>query len=196
MFLSEPPADDRVRVMYDEDIDTDGYVKNLTRLWAWRPDVHEAFEGARDLALRESGLSGRDVALLVVATAAARADSYCALGWGSRLAARADADTAARVLAGSVAGLDDRGTALVQWASQVATNPNSTTAAEVDRLRGVGLDDRQIFGATVFIALRMAFSTVNDAFGAQPDLQLAHKVPAPVRAAVTYGRPPADSPSA
>ena len=48
-------------------------------------DVLEAYEHARDLVLHECGLSDRDVALLVAATAAARSDSYCALAWGSRL---------------------------------------------------------------------------------------------------------------
>ena len=52
------------------------------------------------------------------------------------------------------------------------------------------LDDREIFEATVFIAFRLAFSTVNDALGAAPDAQLAAAVPEIVRAAVTYGRAP------
>jgi hypothetical protein len=36
---------------------------------------------------------------------------------------------------------------------------------------------------------------VNDSLGAQPDRQLADAVPAPVRDAVTFGRPAADQPS-
>ena len=83
----------------------------------------------------------------------------------------------------------------MHWARRVATDPNSTTAADVDGLREVGLSDRQIFEATVFITLRMAFSTVNDALGAQPDAQLAQAVPPPIRAAVSYGRPPSEVPS-
>jgi alkylhydroperoxidase/carboxymuconolactone decarboxylase family protein YurZ len=34
-------------------------------------------------------------------------------------------------------------------------------------------EDEEIFDATVFVAFRLAFSTVNDALGARPDLQLA-----------------------
>ena len=106
-----------------------------------------------------------------------------------------DPATAAQVVAGSVAGLDSRGRALVHWASRVVADPNATTPADVDRLREVGLTDRQILQATVFIAMRMAFSTVNDALGAQPDAQLAQAVPSQVRAAVSFGRPPSTSPS-
>ena len=42
----------------------------------------------------------------------------------------------------------------------------------------------------MFVAFRLAFSTVNDALGAVPDKQLADAAPEPVRAAVSYGRAP------
>jgi alkylhydroperoxidase family enzyme len=78
---------------------------------------------------------------------------------------------------------------MAAWARKVATVPNATTPADVEALREAGLDDGQIFAITAFVALRLAFSTVNDALGAQPDAQLAASLPAEVRAAVTYGRP-------
>jgi hypothetical protein len=61
----------------------------------------------------------------------------------------------------------------------------------VKGLRDAGLGDREIFEATTFIALRLAFSTVNDALGAAPDRQLSDAAPDPVRTAVAGGRPPA-----
>lgn len=189
MFLSEPPASADVQALYDSERESDGYVQNLTRLWCWRPDYLEAFFAARGLLERESDLSAYDKALLFAAAASARSDSYCSLAWGARLAGQADAQTAARVLAGSVAGLDPRAAALCHWAQRVARDPNSTTAADADSLRAVGLTDRQILEATLLIAWRVAFSTVNAALGAHPDEQLAAEAPAAVRAAVSYGRP-------
>jgi len=62
----------------------------------------------------------------------------------------------------------------------------------VDALRAAGLSDRDIFEVTAFVALRLAFSTVNDALGAQPDPELVAAAPPEVREAVTYGRVPAD----
>jgi hypothetical protein len=47
----------------------------------------------------------------------------------------------------------------------------------------------------MLLSLRVAFSLVNDALGAQPDRQLAERAPAPVRQAVTFGRPTAETPS-
>ena len=53
----------------------------------------------------------------------------------------------------------------------------------------------QIFAITVFAALRLAFSTINDSLGAQPDAELAQSLPPEVREAVTYGRPVAQAPA-
>ena len=60
--------------------------------------------------------------------------------------------------------------------------PNATTEVHVEELRAIGYDDRQIFAITVFVALRIAFSMVNDTLGAAPDpelLALARSRPGP-----------------
>jgi hypothetical protein len=41
---------------------------------------------------------------------------------------------------------------------------------------------------TVFVALRIAFSTVNDALGASPDPELIANLPTAISDAVTWGR--------
>jgi hypothetical protein len=79
---------------------------------------------------------------------------------------------------------------------RVAVDPGSTTAADISRLHDAGLADQQIFEATVLIAWRITFTALNAALGVQPDAQLDSVAPAAVRAAVSYGRPPAGAPSA
>ena len=193
MFLCSPPPNEERAALFTRAIAQDGYVGNLTRLWAWRPDVQAAFEDLRKLLIDHAALSLRDRAVLVCAAAATLNDSHCALAWGQRLASETDAATAAAVLQGKeAAGLNARENALANWARQVVRAPNATRAEEVEQLRVVGLTDEDIFNATVFIAFRMAFSTVNDALGARPDHALAAAVPAMVRDAVTYGRTVAD----
>jgi alkylhydroperoxidase family enzyme len=71
----------------------------------------------------------------------------------------------------------------------VAADPNATTSADVDGLRDAGFSDEEIFAVTVFVALRIALSTVNDALGARPDAAFRELAPEQVRAAVSYGRP-------
>ncbi|WP_326833715.1 hypothetical protein VSH64_01955 [Amycolatopsis rhabdoformis] len=187
-FLTDPPPDLAVDAVYGDDLGSDGYVNNLTRVWAWRPDVLAAFTELRATLMGSSSLSDREAAVLVATTAATRGDSYCALAWGARLAGLTDDTTAAAVLRGEPAPLSARESALAAWARNVLADPNATTATDVATLRTAGLNDREIFEATTWIALRLAFATVNDALGAPPDPELRAKVPAAVRAAVTFGR--------
>lgn len=189
MFLSMPVPTEASAALFARDVAEDGYIGNLTHLWAWRPDVQEAFTKARSTLMEKSTLSMRERAVLVCATAAAVGDSYCALAWGTRLASLTDSATAAAVLKrGASPALTARDTELAQWAAKVVDEPNATTAGDIERLRAVGLSDEEIFNATVFVAFRLAFATVNDALGAHPDHQLAADAPAAVREAVLYGR--------
>jgi uncharacterized peroxidase-related enzyme len=195
-FLDEPPASEGRDAAFDADREGDGYVNNFTRLWGWRPDLFRAFAELRASLMRSSALSDRDWAVLVTSTAAERSDSYCSLAWGIRLASLTDDETASQVIAGVAApALSEREAALADWARLVVRNPNATTEDDVARLRELGLTDREIFEATAFVAFRLAFATINDALGAAPDKQLADAAPAPVRAAVDYGRPPSPTPS-
>jgi uncharacterized peroxidase-related enzyme len=197
MFLDEPPASEARDAAFDEDREADGYVNNVTRLWSWQPDLAAAFSALRSELMRSSALTDRDWAVLVTSTASELKDSYCSLAWGARLAKLTDDGTAAEVIAANPApALSEREAALADWARQVVRDPNATTRTDVELLRKLGLSDREIFEATAFVAFRIAFSTINDALGTLPDKQLADTVPAPVRAAVDYGRPPSAAPSA
>ncbi len=192
-FLQLPPASEATVLFYKSDLDPLGYVQNLSRLWAWRPEVEAAFASLRSDLTSNSSLSPRELAVLVCATAASLGDSYCALAWGKRLAQVTSPAIAATVIRASDSGdLTARDQALAAWARKVTRNPNGTTPEDVQTLRAAGLSDREIFEATTFIAFRVAFATINDALGARPDWQLAAGVPPEVLGAVTFGRRPAE----
>jgi uncharacterized peroxidase-related enzyme len=194
-FLHEPAASAEVQALYDEDLKEDGYVWNGSRLWAHQPGTVDQLFGVMSEAFRPSGLSFRQRGILVTAAASALGDSYCSLAWGGKLAKRSDAAVAAGVLNGSDAGLSDQEKAMAAWARKVARDPNATTPADIQALRDSGLDDSQIFAITAFVALRLAFSTINDALGCRPDAQLVQSLPQEVRDAVTYGRPVDEAPA-
>ena len=84
---------------------------------------------------------------------------------------------------------------MASWARKVVRDPNGTSAADVQELRDAGYTDDQIFAITAFIALRLAFSTINDALGARPDAEYRERAPEAVLKVVSYGRPMADVPS-
>jgi uncharacterized peroxidase-related enzyme len=188
-FLEEPPASAPVRALYAENLADDGYVWNLSRLWAHQPDTKQRLFELMSQAFDPSGLSLRQRGILVTAAASTLGDSYCSLAWSGKLGQLSDADLVAGVLTGTDAGLTDQEKALAGWARKVARDPNATTTDDIQALRDSGLDDGQIFAVTAFVALRLAFSTINDALGAQPDAQLAESLPAQTRQLVTYGRP-------
>ncbi len=184
--VSEPSA--HAQRLYDDDVEQLGYVMNVSRLWAHQPALHDALGDLMGQTVRAGSLTYRQRGILVSACASALGDSYCSLVWGTRLAGEAGPDIAGGVLRGDDAGLDPAEQALARWARHVARDPNATSAADVDALRDAGFDDDQIVAITLFVALRLAFSSVNDALGTQPDHQLAESVPTPVWDAVTFGR--------
>jgi uncharacterized peroxidase-related enzyme len=194
-FLQEPPESPQARALYDEDLADGGYVWNVSRLWAHQPATLKGLFELMSQAFTPSGLTFRQRGILVAAAASALGDSYCSLAWGGKLGQASDAALAAGVLTGSDAGLTDQEKAMAAWARKVATDPNTTTPADVEVLRDSGLDDGEIFAITAFVALRLAFSTINDSLGAQPDAELARSLPSEVREAVTYGRPVAQAPT-
>jgi uncharacterized peroxidase-related enzyme len=188
-FLDDAPITPEVQALYDEDVNDTGYVWNVSHLWAYQPDTVERLFELMSQAFKPSGLAFRQRGILVAAAASTLGDSYCSLAWGGKLAGTSDPTLAAGVLGGTDTGLTDQEKAMASWARKVVRDPNATTAADVQQLRDCGLDDGQIFAITAFVALRLAFSTINDALGAGPDAQLVASLPAAVTQAVTFGRP-------
>jgi len=190
-FLRPADPSPEAEQLFADDRQEAGYVMNLSHAWAHRPVAQQRLMDQLREAAAAAGLSYRQRGILVAASAAGLRDPHCSLAWGRRLATEAGDEVAAAVLRGDDDVLEPGERALARWARQLATDPSGTTAADVEALRAAGLDDAQILAMTVFVALRIAFSTVNDALGARPDVQLVTAAPEVVRRAVTYGRPAA-----
>jgi alkylhydroperoxidase family enzyme len=188
-FLEEPLPSTGAQRFFDADLKGLGFVANSSRLWAHDPAALDALSDLLGHVTSAGSLTHHQRAILIACCASTLGDSYCSLAWGKKLADDTGAEVAARVLRGDDSPLDSSDRALARWARQLAQDPNSTTADDVRALRSEGFDDTQIFAITLYAALRIAFSTVNDALGASPDRQLGAAVPAEVRDAVDFGRP-------
>jgi uncharacterized peroxidase-related enzyme len=193
-FLAEPVHTAAAQAMYDEDLEDPGFVMNVSRLWAHQPETVNALFALMSTSLANQGLTFRQRGILVTSCASELGDSYCSLAWGAKLAGASDDETAAASLRGDWDQLGEQERALARWARLVARDPNGTTMGDVDELRRAGFTDGQVFAITVFVALRLAFSTVNDALGARPDAELRATTPQAVFDAVSYGRPISEQP--
>jgi alkylhydroperoxidase family enzyme len=189
-FLAPPTHTPEAQQLFDDDLEGGGYVTNVSRLWAFMPSTLEGLSDLMGQATLAGSLTFRQRAVLVTAAASTLGDSYCSLAWGKKLATEVGSDVAASVIRGEDEGLDPSEQVLAQWARRVATDPNAIVADDVQALRDGGFDEAQIFAITTFVALRLAFSTVNDALGARPDRELGTSAPEEVRSAVTFGRQP------
>lgn len=194
-FLRRAEVTGAARAIFGEDQAEVGFVMNASRLWAYQPEAMTGLFGLLGSVAAGGALTDRQRGILIAACASTLGDSYCSLAWGTRLAGQASPQLAAGVLRGADTGLDPAERAMAAWARQVARDPNATTAGDVQALREAGFSDAGIFAITVYVALRIALSTVNDALGARPDAQYATLAPTAVRDAVTFGRPLADHPA-
>ena len=190
-FLEPPAPTAEAQLLYDYDVERLGFVLNLSSLWGHHPALYVGLSDLIDHSARAAGLTTRQRAVLITSCASALGDSYCSMAWGRRLAQAAGADVAADVVRGADDGLDPAEQALARWARTMTRQPSSTEAKDLQPLRDARFSDPQIFAITVYVASRLAFAFVNDALGARPDAELCAITPAPVRDAVTFGRPPA-----
>jgi uncharacterized peroxidase-related enzyme len=174
--------------MRNQDVEQIGFVMNVSRVWAHQPALHTGLFDLMSQAAKAASLTFRQRGILVVACASTLHDSYCALAWGKKLASVASPDVAVSVLRGDDEQLDEAERALATWARTMTRQPNATVSADVQPLRDAGWDDAQILAITLFVALRAAFATVNDALDVLPDDELTETAPPAVRDAVTYGR--------
>lgn len=180
-FLGVAAETEAARALADEETALLGFVTNSTRLWMHDATAHHALF---DLVVPTGCAAGlsiaeRGIATIIAATIAG--DTYCPLAWGHKLAGEATPGLAASVLLGSDDALDDRGRVIAEWTRKVVADPGSTGPADVERLRAAGFDDAAILRLTLFITLRVAFSTVNLTLGARPEQEYLDLVDDAVR---------------
>lgn len=190
-FLRTPGDDEaagRVREMYDADRKADGYVWNLTRVFALRPGVLDAWRGL--VGSIRGNMDLRRYELVTLAAACALKGSYCALAHGKILREKFfEAGPMLALARGEAgAGLSAADEAVMAFAAKVALDASAVTAADVDALRAHGLTEAEILDVALATAARSFFCKTLDAVGLQPD-GAYERLDAPLREALTVGRP-------
>ena len=187
-FLREAPNTPEAETLLRDDVDEYGFVMNVSRLWSWQPKTVEDFFDLMGRATKDR-LTFRERGLIVLATASSINDSYCSTAWAHKLTPTVGADVATAVLKGDDTALTPTEQAMTSWIRRVMHSATTTTPHDIDELRQAGIDDDKIFAMTFYAAMRMAFSTFNNALGAHPDQQFRTAAAPQVLAGVDYGRP-------
>lgn len=163
--VDQLPDDMRHRV--DEVAHKTGFVPNVFRALAHRPDEWRAFFAYHDAVMeKESGLTKAERQLIVVATSAANDCLYCVVAHGAMARVRGKNPLIADQVAVDwrKADLEPRQKAMLGFAVKLATRPAEVEDSDFEELRGFGFSDEDIWdiGAiTAFYALsnRMAHLT-------------------------------------
>lgn len=187
--VAESEASGDLAILYNEDVEHDGYVANATKAFSHRPELMRAWETLNKTIKRSMDLRRYELATL--AAAKAIRSSYCGLAHGSVLASKFFIAEQVASLATDhhSAGLDEAEVALMDFAAKVATTATDITEADIDCMRRHGFKDQDIFDIASAAAARCFFSKMLDATGARPDREYRDELEPDLRRALTFGRP-------
>jgi uncharacterized peroxidase-related enzyme len=190
--VPESEASGEIAQMYETDREVFGHLPNFTRAFSQRPAVYAAWRQLNSSI--KAGMDLRRYELATVAAARRLRSSYCTLAHGSVLLEQfvAPDELAAIVADHHAAGLDEVDVAVMDLADKVTADAASVTESDIDRLRSLGLSDTEIFDVVATAAMRCFYSKVLDGLGVRPDPHFA-ELDAPLREALTVGRPIADA---
>jgi uncharacterized peroxidase-related enzyme len=190
--IGDREANGPVADLYEEDREDKGYVSNYTRLFAYRPEVFEAWLELNSSIKTAMGLRRYELATL--AAARTLKSSYCSLAHGQVLRdEHLGADgLVAVVVDRSTSNLPAEEVAIMDFAEKVAGDATAITAEDVESLRQHRLSEAEIFDVALAAGARSFFSKVLDAMGAKPDPVYLEMEPE-LQRLLTVGRPIAAS---
>jgi uncharacterized peroxidase-related enzyme len=148
-----------------------GYVPNMGRLFALRPEVYAAWKQLNG-AIKAS-MDPRRYELATMAAAKRLRSTYCMAAHGKVLldGLVSERELSALVADHRRAGLPEVDVAVMDLAEKVTDDATSVTQADVDRLRALGLADEEIFDVVAAASVRCFFSKSLDALDVRADAE-------------------------
>jgi uncharacterized peroxidase-related enzyme len=148
-------ADDELRALYDEIVDTRGKVSNILKVHSLNPSALADHLRLYDtLLFGKSDLRRAEREALAVVVSAANDCTYCVEHHGEALAAYWDEARVEQLIDDytAVDALDERLRAACDVAARLTRSPDAMTNAEVDRLRDAGWSDRSVLDIVLITA--------------------------------------------
>jgi uncharacterized peroxidase-related enzyme len=149
--FGEPPEDrlpNDIRDVYETNRTKIGFVPNVFRAYARRPDHFRAFMGYHDVLMRgDGGLTRAEREAIVVAVSAENRCQYCMTAHGAALRVLGKDPILAEQIANNwrTADLTPRLRTILSFASRVNEPGFAASDEEIEQLRAAGLSDDDIW---------------------------------------------------
>jgi uncharacterized peroxidase-related enzyme len=151
-----------------------GFVPNMLRGYAWRPDRCRAwFLHFRQLHQPTEGLSAAEREMIAVVVSMVNRCAYCLVSHGAALRDELGDPVLAERIALDYrrAGLDDRRRAILDYAAKVTSSPTSCDESDVLRLRELGLSQEEVWDVVELAAMYNFTNRLTMAAGLVPNAE-------------------------
>jgi uncharacterized peroxidase-related enzyme len=151
----EASLPDDIREIYEANLAKIGFVPNVFRAYAKRPDHFRAFMGYHDVLMRgPGGLTRPEREAIVVAVSSENACQYCMTAHGAALRILSKDPMLAEQIANnwSTAELTPRWRAMLEFASHVNEPSFAASDEEIESLRDAGFTDDDIWDIAAIAA--------------------------------------------
>jgi uncharacterized peroxidase-related enzyme len=175
--IGDEEAGELLGAQYQQDRESSGYVRNVSRSWSYRPELAEPWQQL--LKTIRSNLRLRPFELVTLAASRSIGCVYCMLAHGAVL--RKNGFTAQQIIAiledYHNADLSPLEVHMMDYASKISSSASSDSRVEFDRLRQDGLNDQQITDIALAVVARNFISRFFNAVGAEADAELQQQEP-------------------
>jgi uncharacterized peroxidase-related enzyme len=146
--LSERELEDPERKLFTKATEKIGFVPNVFRAYAWRPERFRAwFAHFKDVMEGTPGLSAREREMISVAVSMANGCLYCLVAHGAALRELSDDHVEADriTLDHRRSDLPARQRAMLDFAVKVTKDPGACQEGDLDDLRAHGFSDEDVW---------------------------------------------------
>jgi len=167
--IPDDEATEPLTPLYQQDLDTLGFVMESTKSLSVRPELAAAYAAFRQAVWSTAGLTLRERRLINLLVAHQVRSRYCALLYATMLERDLGGPEGIRTVLGDRhrARLSAREIAILDYA--LAAAAGCATPEHVGRLRDVGVDDAAILDVALTANLRLFGSRVYEALGVEAD---------------------------
>ena len=175
--VADKDAEGLLLELYENDIEKNGYITNINRVWSYRPELATTWQHL--LKTIRSHVRLRPYELVTIAASRAIGCVYCMMAHGEVL--HKNGFTTQQVIAiledYHGAGLSPQEVHMMDYATKISTDTSSISETDLDLLKQDGLNEQQITDITLVAVARNFMSRFFEALGVAPDLELQQREP-------------------